>query len=284
LLLRVCGAVKHDNIAAIRHAFLITALCVGLRDACAFITHAPSIRERKSERLVTEPKMLDECSIPRLPALKNKYFCIRHGQSTANVQGIISSLPSVGTKTHGLSEMGKDQARSSAKSIIRQIGGKKELEKLKIYSSDFTRAVQTAEEALNTVWELAQIEEQSKPTVQTDVRLRERFFGEFDGKSTKFYDEVWKFDVDDVHHTNFGVESVNSVVSRIRGLIIDLEEQHDGIECVPILFSSHGDTIRIMETYMANVDVRTFPQYSLNNAEVRPLLQTPDNLMTIPLI
>lgn len=49
-----------------------------------------------------------------LTSLKNSYFALRHGQSLANVQKIISSDPSISTVEHGLSALGKEQVSASA--------------------------------------------------------------------------------------------------------------------------------------------------------------------------
>jgi hypothetical protein len=53
-----------------------------------------------------------ESSVDRIPkGLKNRYFALRHGQSEANVENIISSLPARGTTIHGLTQLGREQAR-----------------------------------------------------------------------------------------------------------------------------------------------------------------------------
>ena len=41
------------------------------------------------------------------PALHNKYYGLRHGESMANLEGIISSDPGRGTTIHGLTETGR---------------------------------------------------------------------------------------------------------------------------------------------------------------------------------
>ena len=40
------------------------------------------------------------------PPLHNKYYGLRHGESMANLEGIISSDPGRGTTMHGLTETG----------------------------------------------------------------------------------------------------------------------------------------------------------------------------------
>ena len=41
---------------------------------------------------------------------RNTYWCVRHGQSTANVENIISSNPLIGSTKHELTALGKEQA------------------------------------------------------------------------------------------------------------------------------------------------------------------------------
>jgi hypothetical protein len=48
----------------------------------------------------------------------HRYFALRHGQSFANLEGIISSNPDVGTVTHGLTTSGRVQARVAATQVI----------------------------------------------------------------------------------------------------------------------------------------------------------------------
>jgi len=48
-------------------------------------------------------------AIGDLLVFKNTYILMRHGQSTANVQGVVSSDPAVGSSIHGLSETGRLQ-------------------------------------------------------------------------------------------------------------------------------------------------------------------------------
>ena len=69
---------------------------------------------------ITNPSILvvDEMP-PSLPPLKNYYYLLRHGQSTANVAGIISSARSLaGSTKHGLTLLGIQQGCLSAESLI----------------------------------------------------------------------------------------------------------------------------------------------------------------------
>jgi hypothetical protein len=50
--------------------------------------------------------------IRKLNRLRNTFYIMRHGQSMANVQGVISSDPEIATKTHGLSAKGREEGMS----------------------------------------------------------------------------------------------------------------------------------------------------------------------------
>lgn len=214
------------------------------------------------------------CTVPRLPALRNYYFALRHGQSTANVEGVISSLPAIGTTTHGLTEEGRLQARQAAPDILKVVGGSELARKLVVVSSDFTRARETAQEALHGLHELTG-HECGETKIHIDSRLRERWFGSLDGTPVSTYNQVWPLDLEDAHNTEFGVESVQSVAIRLRDLFVSLEEAHP--PGTPILLTSHADTLQIMQCYVANADPRLFSQYRFKNGEVG----TPELLLPV---
>ena len=114
------------------------------------------------------------CSTPPLPAnLKNRYFALRHGQSESNLEGVISSAPAVGTVKHGLTAEGRLQARQSATKLL-DLVGRENLGSLAFVSSDFTRAWQTAEEALSAVSRIVAFEQQARVRVRARVRARAR--------------------------------------------------------------------------------------------------------------
>ena len=114
------------------------------------------------------------CSTPPLPAnLKNRYFALRHGQSESNLEGVISSAPAVGTVKHGLTAEGRLQARQSATKLL-DLVGRENLGSLAFVSSDFTRAWQTAEEALSAVSRIVAFEQQARVRVRVRVWVRAR--------------------------------------------------------------------------------------------------------------
>ena len=133
--------------------------------------------------------------------LTQSYCALRHGQSLANVAKIISSNPTISTIEHGLSDVGKDQARVAGEAFASEYIGmmqqkqsnKKKYKGVAIFSSDFTRARETASIFANELRNTKQI-----PLYTGDIileeRLRERYFGVLNGGPDTVYQEVWDID------------------------------------------------------------------------------------------
>ena len=79
-------------------------------------------------------------SAQQLAPARHKYFALRHGESLANVAGIISSDPKISIPRHGLSEKGKGQAQKTGAKLVATLDGP-----VLIVSSDFKRARETAD-------------------------------------------------------------------------------------------------------------------------------------------
>lgn len=200
-------------------------------------------------------------------ASHNTYYMLRHGQSLANVEGIISSSPAVATVKHGLSEEGRAQAQRAAEQFAELARGRATA----IVSSDFLRAKETAQ----IVADRLALESLAQPlhlgAVMLDERLRERCFGEFDGRGIEFYNRVWEEDLADGSHTLFGVESVASVASRTTSLLASLEEELPA-EQRPwlVLLVAHGDVLQILQTTALALEPRVHRSIAhLGTAELR---------------
>lgn len=102
--------------------------------------------------------------------------------------------------------------------------------------------------------------------------MRERFFGNYEGKSNTNYDLVWIEDAKDASHTIEGVESVVSVAARAQSLIDELEQK---FENHVIVLVSHGDTLQIMQAQCFTQGKYTVSQHRslphLNTCELRNL-------------
>jgi probable phosphoglycerate mutase len=182
--------------------------------------------------------------------LANRYFVMRHGQSKANVAGIIvSRIETDAAGDYGLSELGREQVLATA----RRCGL---LRGTLVCSSDFARATQTARIMA------AQL---ASPDVIVAPALRERCFGAWEGTSADNYRKVWA--ADEAAGGGDGVEPADAVLDRATALVMDLEAGHADRD---ILLVSHGDTLQILQAGFARMEAarhRRLPQ--LETAEIR---------------
>lgn len=217
--------------------------------------------------------------------LANRYHAMRHGQSRANVAGIIvSGIESDRRGDWGLSELGRQQVLAAA-------AGCGLPPDTLICSSDFSRARQTAEIVRARL---------GAPPVVVAAALRERSFGDLEGTATGNYARVWAADEAGIRDpgtgetataadpgsadpggadpggadpgradTGGGVEPVTAVLDRVTGLVADLERRYAGRD---ILLVSHGDTLQILQAGFLRMDPaahRRLPP--LRIAEIRAL-------------
>ena len=197
--------------------------------------------------------------LDKIERLGNRYFAMRHGHSLANQQGLIVSDPANGCRGYGLSGQGQTQLESSFRQIDSLDAS------TRIISSDFRRAIESAEIAARLLGLRAPIE--------TDVRLRERYFGELELGPDDAYAEVWRHDAEDADHERRSVESPNRVMSRVTELITDLERRHVD---QTFLLVSHGDALQILQTAFARCDAASHRQLQhLQTAEIRLLQLAP---------
>ena len=199
--------------------------------------------------------LLDTWMTNNTLGLANQYYVMRHGESQANARGIVVSDPERGIMNYGLTERGRNQARESATEFIRPD------KQLRIYCSDFRRARETADIVRNVL---------SSPTAVVPCRqLRERYFGDLDGGSDTAYEEIWTRDALNPSHTELGVESVMSILTRTSALLESLERCHREQR---LLLIAHGDVLQILQTAFAGLlpsQHRQLPP--LQVAEIRPL-------------
>ncbi|KAL7472549.1 hypothetical protein ACHAXS_012931 [Conticribra weissflogii] len=241
-----------------------------------------------------------------LPPLCNYYYLLRHGQSTANVEGIISSARSLARSAkHGLTPLGQEQGREAAASLIDLIADDvllgncdgtgsdegsndagsilgKSTKRVYFYSSPFARAKETALkclEGMSETTEVAKKIEELGLDVQDDVMLvdglMERYFGRLDGKEVRkslaTYAYVWPVDMFMPTHTAFDVESVAAVSTRIRSTLLDIDSRYPN-GGNHIVLTSHADVLQITQCYAAGLEnVGMFSQYRFGNGEVRKM-------------
>jgi broad specificity phosphatase PhoE len=106
--------------------------------------------------------------------LRNRFVAIRHGESTANVEGIIISSEEFGVSGYGLTEKGKQQAVNAGAELLKLLEHPVTLNEdtpptrhsvsdAVIVTSNFLRAKETAEIVASTIG--------ARP-VHIDARLR----------------------------------------------------------------------------------------------------------------
>jgi probable phosphoglycerate mutase len=198
--------------------------------------------------------------------LANRYHAMRHGQSKANVAGIIVS--GIETDRHGdwgLSDLGREQVSAAAQACRLPVD-------TVICSSDFSRARQTAEIVRARL---------GAPPVVVEPALRERCFGDLEGTATGNYVRVWAADEAGTGNpaadaadagrgdAGGGIEPAAAVLDRTTALVADLERRYAGRD---ILLVSHGDTLQILQTGFLRMEPaghRRLP--NLGVAEIRAL-------------
>ena len=186
--------------------------------------------------------------------LKNRFFVLRHGQSEANLQGLIASSPDHAIENFGLTNQGRCQVADSVDEMREQ------LKDARIFTSDFKRTRETAELA----GELLGMD------VHIAQQIRERWFGELDGTSNDNYSRVWLADASDPRHEKWEVESVFSVATRMNGFVRELD---DTTKDQTYLLVSHGDPLQILMTSMLGHDLGLHRCLDppLETAALRPL-------------
>uniref|UniRef100_A0A0G4FQI6 Phosphoglycerate mutase (2,3-diphosphoglycerate-dependent) n=1 Tax=Chromera velia CCMP2878 TaxID=1169474 RepID=A0A0G4FQI6_9ALVE len=185
---------------------------------------------------------------------KGAVILVRHGQSEANVLKIISCDPTVSVHQHGLTEVGRQQAKETASQLLKLIEEKYgENTTVHILTSDFKRARETACELLEIFKEGG-----LQPSLSLKEGLRERSFGRLNGESTDKYEEVWKLDAaQEGKDESLGQETTDRVQSRALKVLEDHQEQisacggDSGSESRPsvTVLVAHGDVLQIVQTH-----------------------------------
>ena len=193
----------------------------------------------------------------KLNNLKNNYYVMRHGESLANVHGLIVSQPENGLKSYGLSKTGRRQIKAG-------IENSSLVASTRIIASDFKRTHETA----ILVHHLLACEH----NLELDSRLRERNFGEFELGPDDVYGKVWAHDQLNSETEYLGVETASSVLQRSTAVIADLEQRFTNQQC---LLVAHGDILQILQTAFSELaPFRHRELTHLDTAELRLLNNT----------
>lgn len=181
-------------------------------------------------------------------------WVLRHGESTANVAGLIVSLPGPRALDEvGLTERGRAQAHAAALEGLAQGLGPETV----VVSSDFARALQTAEEFAAGL---------GAAPPRVDERLRERSFGRHDEGPASAYEQIWQVDRERGTHEG-GVEQVASVANRVSAALSAADELAREASVVLV---AHGDVLQIALAVGSGRDPHEHREVPhLGNAELR---------------
>ncbi|MEI6054008.1 MAG: histidine phosphatase family protein [Candidatus Saccharibacteria bacterium] len=178
---------------------------------------------------------------------------IRHGESEANVNGLLSSKAD---EPFGLTENGKEQIINTAKNVAKNISA--------IYSSPLLRTTQSANILIDRLG--------NNHGLIIDERLAEISYGSFSGqKNNSQLDEVRKKQVAGDHEIRFSEtgENKREILTRLAKFLIDALEKHE--ESDHIMVVSHGTIIMFFDSIISQLETPNPEHVHVNNAEIRKI-------------
>ena len=144
-------------------------------------------------------------------------YVIRHGQTDWNLKEIIQ-----GNQNVPLNACGRKQAEELKNKL-------KDIKFDYIISSSLSRAIETAKIATD-----------NKINIKIDSRLRERRYGELEGKSQYCLkdfnclpNDLWSYEL---NYSKYGIEPINDFIKRVYELLNDIKKQNFNT----ILLSTHA--------------------------------------------
>ncbi len=155
----------------------------------------------------------------------NKFFVMRHGEATHNVEGRISAVADF---PDHLTDAGRARVLESAQEL-------KEKSITAIYCSPYLRSKETA----GLVAEAIGFD---PANITCDDRLQEYKFGDFNGKTLAEYFTWRKSDGADVNAVPLGGESHADARKRMAAFFYDIEKRHSNEN---ILVVSHGIALEV---------------------------------------
>lgn len=194
--------------------------------------------------------------MPYTPSSSARHLLLRHGQSEANVRGLIASSFAAARESLGLTPTGREQVRRHV-SEARAAGTWPQDARLYIVSSPLLRARESAAIAAEVLG----------VGVRVDDRLRERGFGELELTSDANYEQVWSADRLDPTHEQWGVESAASILRRVTELLTELESSDASGTFV---LCTHGDVASVLLCASSGVALSQHREVgALGNGELR---------------
>ena len=190
-----------------------------------------------------------------------RILAIRHGETLWNVDSRIQGHLNI-----GLNDTGRWQAERLGMAL-------KDEPIAAIYASDLSRAHDTA---------LAVSRHTGVP-VQPEPGLRERSFGEFEGRTfaeieTELPEQAKRWRQRDPTFTPGGGESLLMLETRILSVIARLAAQHPGEQ---IALFAHGGVMDILYRAATRLDLQAARTWTLGNTAINRLLWSPEGFSLV---
>ncbi len=190
-----------------------------------------------------------------------RLFVLRHGQTAWNAETRIQ-----GHLDMPLNAVGRWQAERLAKALQGE-------ELVAIYSSDLSRALETAEPLARTM----------KLQVQIDASLRERAFGHFEGQTFLDIEATWPEDAArwrqrDPDFGPGGGERLRDFYERSVRAAWLLAQRHPG---QAIALVAHGGVLDCLYRAALGIELQAPRSWPVANAVINRLLWTPQGLSMV---
>lgn len=175
-----------------------------------------------------------------------KVYLLRHGQSEANVRGILAGPDN----SVNLSEKGRRESRIVSKHL-------QKIEFTHIYSSPISRCLQTIDPLTS-----------AKPQIPLllEERIQEMNYGDWNGKDLKSLSKKreWKSIQNQPSKFKFPQgESFTQLRKRVQSFLNEIESKTG-----PILVVSHGDVIKMILTCTLELSTDNFQRFSIQPASI----------------
>ena len=194
-------------------------------------------------------------------AQATRILAIRHGETLWNVDSRIQGHLDI-----GLNDTGRRQAERLGMAL-------KDEPIAAIYASDLSRAYDTA---------LAVSRHTGVP-VQAEPGLRERSFGEFEGRTfaeieTELPEQAQRWRQRDPTFTPAGGESLLMLEARVLSVAARLAAQHPGEQ---IALFAHGGVMDILYRAATRLDLQAARTWALGNTAINRLLWSPEGFSLV---
>lgn len=175
-----------------------------------------------------------------------KVYLLRHGQSEANVRGILAGPDN----SVNLSDKGVRESRIVSKHL-------QKIEFTQIYTSPISRCIQTINALII-----------AKPQIPLliEERIQEMNYGDWNGKELKALSKKreWKSIQNQPSKFKFPQgESFLQLRKRVQSFLTEIETLQG-----PVLVVSHGDVIKMMLTCTLNLSTDNFQKFLIEPASV----------------